>query len=300
MKNPAFFSIMVCFCCLGFAESAINPFTSEGAIALYHCNEGSGTQLQDATSNGHHGTVTNGEWVEGAHDKGISLSGPDGKVDLGDFDIEAAFTIECWVYPATLDGENYIIQKMHGDSSDNYRLAIIDGEITGGIDIVDNGDYFNNLGERRKVSWTLPAANQWYYVALAWQGQIDNGRLRLYVDGELKDHTLAQFFPLKTNDSNAYIGWAESAGSFNGVIDEIKISDDDLDASEILQNYNDATTNVSVRTNVHSANSNLLMNTSIQSYSINGALLPTQSDNGRSFIPTIKIRDKKACLIIRK
>ncbi len=229
-----------------FAQNIINPFEDNGSlIALYHFNSGQGETIVDESENGYDGTMTNGDWVKGAHQTGIELTDPDGRVDLGDLDIEQEFTIECWVYPTSLSGENYIIQKMYGDSSDNYRLGIVDGKVVGGIDLDYDDTTFINRGERRKVEGSLNEANQWYYLALTWGGPRDGSYLSLYVNGERVDFVSAQFHSVKANDSPACIGYAENAGSFKGIIDEMRITDYALISMKIQLNYEDALDDVS-------------------------------------------------------
>jgi len=71
---------------------------------------------------------------------------------------------------------------------------------------------------------------------------MDNSSLRLYVNGEQVNSEKMQFELSKNNDA-AYIGWESSTGSFNGIIDEMRISDEPRGAAH-YQNYYSGTTPV--------------------------------------------------------
>jgi hypothetical protein len=288
-----------CIALPGFAQNVINPFEDNGsAIAYYQFNEGEGTTISDVSGNGNDGVMSDGQWVVGAHQKGIQLTAPDGKVNLGDFSIENEFTIECWVYPTSLEGENYIIQKMYGDSSDNYRLAIIDGRVIGGIDIWYNDSGYFNSGERKIVSADIPAANQWYYIAITWDGGKDGSALKLFVNGEQKDRKSAQFFPVKQNESDAYIGWAESAGSFKGIIDELRISDKTTIAARIELNYEDALMVSGIRRQVKLETVSPATS-GYKIYTIRGIDLTRSNQSRYSTAPCIVVNREKAAMRLR-
>ncbi len=302
MKSCAVLTVVMSLGAAAYAQGIINPFEdNEMVIALYHFNEESGSGIVDASGNGHDGTMSDGERVDGAHLTGIQLTSPDGKVDLGDLDIDTTFTIECWVYPTSLEGTNYIIQKMGADSTDNFQLAIIDGNIVGGADLVPVSGIYNPGAERR-VEASLPTADRWYYIALVWEGTNDGSYLRLYVDGEREAGAAAQFFALANNDNPAYIGWAESAGSFSGIIDEVRISKYDMTREDVMMSYQNALISSSVRR--FRSNENGLCRagqglTSYRIYGINGATVGRTSQSSASLSPRIIVNERNAVLSVR-
>nr|NIP35727.1 LamG domain-containing protein [Thermoplasmata archaeon]NIS12821.1 LamG domain-containing protein [Thermoplasmata archaeon]NIS20725.1 LamG domain-containing protein [Thermoplasmata archaeon]NIT78129.1 LamG domain-containing protein [Thermoplasmata archaeon]NIU49797.1 LamG domain-containing protein [Thermoplasmata archaeon] len=73
-----------------------------GAVAVWQCNEGSGTKVGDGTTNGHNGTTQGGaSWTTGKFGKALSLDGTDDYAtvkDNDDFDFGTGeFTILAWV-----------------------------------------------------------------------------------------------------------------------------------------------------------------------------------------------------------
>ena len=86
-------------------------------------------------------------------------------------------------------------------------------------------------------STTTPINNdQWHYIAIVYDGDLDSGTLDLYVDGvlEMSEHP----YNITIGDSSAlYIGGRPSNVFLNGYMDEVRVSKSARTAAEIAANY---------------------------------------------------------------
>jgi len=113
---------------------------------------------------------------------------------------------------------------------------------------VDSSDYLTaTIGARTGVGWsagkttTLAIYGEWYHLAASWDGSV----VRVYINGEYdKQYNLASYSSLETSTR---IG-ASSDGStyqFNGSIQDVKIYNRGLSASEIKSLYDSTSSKVS-------------------------------------------------------
>ncbi len=95
-----------------------------------------------------------------------------------------------------------------------------------------------NIGGTRYCSSTSSnfiETDVWYHVA----GTYDGETLKLYVNGELKDSNINPSGDIATGDKILAIGtWSSLIDYFQGIVDEVRIYNRDLNASEISIIYN--------------------------------------------------------------
>ena len=217
-------------------------------VALWHFNEGSGQQIHDDTGNGHDSVLGSGDqadnndpdWTnEGYAGSALEFNG-DQYVNIpndGSFDLEQG-TIELWFKlknPIQGNQATWIMMISKAESDDfNSYLGFGDspaGKLRykmekGG----DEGSIASNSNQ-----WD---ANQWYFVAATFG---PNGR-KLYVDGVLQQES--------TNTTNSWadinvsiisigcymlpdIQGIDKPYTFEGVIDEVRISDIERSPDEL-------------------------------------------------------------------
>ncbi len=192
--------------------------------------------LLDQGGNGDNGTNYGATFSTGKIKQGLTL-GSSKYVEVPDspsLDITDKITLEAWVYPTawTPTYENSILTKA-GDG--DYGVWNLHYKTT------SKGFRFElNNGTTRTLFETTPstALNAWYHVV----GVYDGSEMKLYVNGVLKG-SLATSGNIATNNSPLRIGkqfwWGSIYSYWSGKIDEVKIYNRALDATEVLEHYND-------------------------------------------------------------
>lgn len=192
---------------------------------------------------GNHGTVEPGVVVSGAFEfDGRSSAG--GGVDLGnvpafDFTQSSSFTIEAWVNRTSTGS---IVNLNYDCNSDGIYTAQMLG-------VSSNEKVFFQVRDANGVTagpvWgpTLEES-VWYHVVAVREATDTETLLRLYVDGvEVATAVDPTTGPLSRNcpDLIGRRNWCGDTSVFTGLIDEVRVFDRALSASEILAAYSAAT-----------------------------------------------------------
>ncbi|MHC4435103.1 MAG: LamG domain-containing protein, partial [Planctomycetota bacterium] len=195
----------------------------EGLIAYWPLDEENGITTQDATGNGHTGTLSGGvSFTSGVFNNGVEFDGNDGTITFGniDYQFSDSLTVALWTrfsgtdtyYQAIIHKAPYCYPFSIRRYDTRLRLAIR----------TDNG-----MGYLLSTA-RLPR-DTWHHVATTYQ----DGSLSLYIDGQL-DSELAVSGSLLESPENTTMGNNEAANiPFNGGLDEVYIYNRALNASEI-------------------------------------------------------------------
>jgi RHS repeat-associated protein len=198
-----------------------------GPVAAWSFDEGEGTTVEDATGNGHEGTIEGAEWTTGRYGEALRFVQNEGRqcvkvADSPDLRLEEEFTLEAWVRPEEWLGSSSIISKeLEPESGQSYSL---------GIGFTEYGRV-EGWSENEVVY--SPAAIEedvWTHVAYTYDGE----NARIYLDGELVSdkavgpRELASTGPLDIGCDAPSLG-----AQFFGRIDEVEIYDRALDAGEV-------------------------------------------------------------------
>ena len=175
-------------------------------IGLWRFDEGSGTIANDASGNGHHGTlVGDPKWTGGKIGGGLDFDGQDDVVELGAFDVVGpGITLAGWMRPETFainDGRVITKADEWGENDHWWMLSTIS----------DGGE--SRLRFRLKTegqsTTTLIAdsgalvTEEWQHAAATWDGTT----MRLYLDGEEVGSAAKGGAAVATNpDASAAIG----------------------------------------------------------------------------------------------
>jgi glucose/arabinose dehydrogenase/chitodextrinase len=203
-----------------------------GLVAAYGFNEGSGTTVGDQSGNGNTGSISGAVWAQGKYGNALSFDGLNDLVVINgasstSLNVTSGMTLEAWVYPtAAQSGWRTILQRevdtyfLNG-SSDAGALHPAGGAVIGG-----------------NVRWIgAPAPNPvttWTHVALTYDGST----LQLYVNGSAVASGPASG-AVQTNANPLRIGGNVPYGEFfNGRIDEVRVYNRALSASEIMTDMN--------------------------------------------------------------
>jgi hypothetical protein len=200
-----------------------------GLVAAYGFNEGSGTVVNDASGNGHNGTINAATWTtSGKYGNALNFNGSNALVTINNaasLQLTTGMTLEAWVYPT-------VIGAWWGDviykGNDNYYL-----------DGTSNPSGFPAMGG------TLPnapplygtgglALNTWAHLAATYDG----ATMRLYVNG-VQVANRAQTGAIETSTNPLQIGGDSIYGQyFTGRIDEVRIYNRALSATQIQSDIN--------------------------------------------------------------
>lgn len=203
-----------------------------GLVLALSFNAGSGTTAADSSGANNSGTLNGPTWTNsGKYGKALLFDGVNDIVHVADsasLDLTTAMTLEAWVYPTvTVSGWKAILQK----EVDAYLLSA-----GSDANVPALGGTFNGVCCTNVYAPAVLAINTWTHVAGTWDGTTE----RLYING-VQVASSAANGTLQVNANPVRIG-GNTYGTefFKGRIDEVRIYNRALTASEIITDKNTA------------------------------------------------------------
>ena len=203
---------------------------SSGPVAEYGFDEGSGTTLTDASGNGNMGTIVGATWTKsGKFGSALSFNGTNSIVTVNDspsLDLNVGMTLEAWVYPTAMNPQQWmtvIFKPLDAADDVDYVLQGVSKNVETPSTAVSSSPT-NLFG-----SPVLPL-NTWSHLAATYDG----ANLKLYVNG-VQAASAAQTGAIGASSQPLSIGT-----NWVGMIDEMRIYNRALSASEILTDMNTA------------------------------------------------------------
>ena len=209
---------------------------SSGLVAAYSFNEGTGGTVADLSGNNLTGTIVGAAWTAGRYASGLSFNGTTSYVDLGNpaaLQLTGSMTIEAWVNAAaTPPDDGQIVAKSDGTGW-QFKTSPDTGPNTFGVGVSGTSGAIT-----QRYSTTVRSLNTWYHVAGVYNATA--GTLSTYVNGVLDNGTLRGTIPAtQVNQAvNVNIGRRTGGFYFNGTIDEVRIYNRALSATEIQTDMN--------------------------------------------------------------
>jgi fibronectin type 3 domain-containing protein len=207
------------------AHSKAALLASSGLVAAYGFDEGSGSGVTDASGNGNNGTTASTTWASsGKYGKALQFNGTSSLVTIADaasLHLSSGMTLEAWVNPSTVNANwRDVIYK----GNDNFYLsATSTNSSRPDAGMIAGGTYADAFGPAK-----LPA-NTWSYLTETYDGST----LRLYVNGTQVAST-AHTGSIATSTNPLQIGGDSIYGQhFAGLIDEVRVYNTALTASQI-------------------------------------------------------------------
>ena len=203
-----------------------------GITAAYSFDEGSGSTVTDLSGNSVTGTLQGATWSSGGKYAGaVSFNGSTSYIDLGmpsSLQTTGSMTWSAWVRAAANppdDGQ--IIAQSDNASGWQFKTTPDTGVRTFGIAIGTNGSH------TQRYSKTVLSLGIWYHVAAVYNAAAQT--LDIYVNGALDNGGLVGTIPASTTLAavNATIGKRSGGFYFNGLIDNLRVYNRALSASEI-------------------------------------------------------------------
>jgi hypothetical protein len=217
-----------------FTTASNNPL-----VAQWKMDEGSGTNLTDASEYGNNGTTVGSPvWVTGKIGQALQLDGNTQYAAISNsasLNPTTAITLSAWIKPEQL-GTQYILKKAINSNTDGYELSLSSsGKVFFRINQKTSGDTYriNSLG-------SYPTdGNTWMHVAATYDGAV----LKLYING-VEDASLTLINPPAINTNSLIIGIGaqpDGQSKFKGSIDDARIYNIALNPSDILNIVAEAT-----------------------------------------------------------
>ena len=236
-------------------------------VVYLRMNEGSGTTAADSSNAGNNlnGTLGgNASWTSTKYKNGpyaVEFDGNADYIDLGTSTTlkpNTAMSISAWVYSEDFGSDfKYIIAAWPGQGAEsNYSFFLGhggSGEGNGKIGWGVMKHPAGGTGVWLQTDDVVITLNQWHHVAVTYSGA--NNRMRIYIDGALKDAThLRNAVPsqISQGSHNVAIGYNYNGSpsypySWDGAIDELSMWDVELTADQVSYLYgNGVPPNVSV------------------------------------------------------
>ena len=204
------------------------PQTLPGLVAAYAFDEGSGSSA-GASGAGSVGTISGATWnTGGRYGKALSFDGVNDWVTVADsnaLDLTTGMTLEAWVRPAAAGGWRTVMLKERGA---DLAYALYSNS---------SANRPNGYAGAYSIDGTAALAqNSWTHLALTY----DRVNLRLYVNG-VQVGAQPTTFTMVASTGSLRIGgnnvWGEY---FGGLIDEVRVYNRALTATEVQTDMNTA------------------------------------------------------------
>lgn len=220
-----------------------------GLVGYWNFNEGSGTTANDSSGSGNNATLMNGPtWTTGRVGQGLNFDGVNDYVSKTNpswnfvGNPTKSFTVSAWFNPRTCVDLSGIALANEGGWSAHLRLSARPSlwiiQLIPGTTHADGGSCLTS---------------QWQHVTGVYNAS--ETKLYLYYNGILGDSKVLTDINTSNLTDGLNVGYTQSY--FDGIIDEVRVYNRALSASDILEIYNSAgaapvpdTTSPSIPTNL--------------------------------------------------
>ncbi|TSC55221.1 MAG: hypothetical protein LiPW30_687 [Parcubacteria group bacterium LiPW_30] len=207
------------------SASAVKTANKNGLVGYWAFNEGVGTKTGDASGKGINGTVANTTWSSGRFGKALYFNGTDSIVSApynSALDLTNNITMSVWYKKDVGSGTNKWL--LHKATVNTSYAMFIEGGLKMRLEHPSMQDCLV----------TEPSEGVWHHAVSTYDG----ANMKVYVDGVLKN-TCAATGNINLTGGGIEIGMFSSPGyyPFKGLIDEVRIYNRALTASEILDLY---------------------------------------------------------------
>ncbi len=223
-----------------FTTVGTAPNVTAKLVAHWDFEEGSGTTLNDRTSEAHTGAITNGTWTTGIKGSGLSFDGTSSQVLVpfkSDLNLRQ-FTISAWFKTTRTNGQALVTRQTSsgGALPWNYRLVTTEAA-TYGSSVVPaaHGLIDYNPANASSIGTSFLADGEWHQLT----GVLRDTVLELYVDGVLEQTSIPGILPDTTSTEPLRLGASAftDGAHFQGTLDEIRIYNGPLTTIQIDSLY---------------------------------------------------------------
>ncbi|MBI3413236.1 MAG: LamG domain-containing protein [Candidatus Aenigmarchaeota archaeon] len=211
------------------AGLALSSSPDSSLMGYWKFDENSGVSAADSSGNGRNGMLHNGPvWTTGKVNHSLSFDGNNDLVEVQDFNPPVNLSLEAWIFPGNNTGNDSIILSKNNNeydfriNTDGYLAATV-----GDVPLKHKAFNFYSSGN----------IDKWYHVVYTFDNS--NDVHKLYINGTLVEVSNNTADITNTN-TNLWIGRHSqfNFGTFLGKIDEVRIYNSTLSASEVFNRYN--------------------------------------------------------------
>ena len=201
----------------------------EHTVGLWHFDEGRGNLLRDSSGNGNHGTVSGASWCDGKLNGGLQFEGVGDYVEIPDnngFSIDSTgkMTVEFWFRTGNDVTRWQTLIAKGGQNSGGpweWNIVLKDGFLRAFI--------CDSAGGTIRGEYVPVRTNKWYHTAVIFNGDTDTDEIDIYLNA-IKSNTLFKSAPRTYSNTNGNFGFGRGMALqewrfFNGILDEVRISD---------------------------------------------------------------------------
>ena len=217
----------------------LKQVSENGLLGYWSLNDGSGSTVTDFSGNGNHGTLTYmdpaTDWVQGRYGKALDFDGYDDYVAVAG-NPRTAITISAWV-KSTADSVGDVLSKNRGYGDQHWELRRDD--LNDNFCFLISKDGYNSTYDKCTSANSF-LINTWYHVVATY----DQSYMRVYINGvedtggDLPFALSGNIYDLGpvTKIGARYTG-VGTAYHFTGVIDEVRLYERALSATEVGNLY---------------------------------------------------------------
>lgn len=214
-------------------KPAPTPSTPQGSgsglVGYWKMDEGSGNRLIDHSGNGSHATIrnTNGiSWVNGKNNSALRLFGAKNRIasvpHKAIHEPKQNLTIAAWVRPDMVESKMVLAK---GWPNGYYLSTFTNGKFEFRINTGRAGSNY-----RLQSNKSYPTDGKtWVHVAITFDGN----KSTMYVNGKSDNSTTHPLTQIIYNTTDLQIGSRNDINRWSGDLDEVRLYDRTLSASEI-------------------------------------------------------------------
>ena len=203
---------------------------TNGLVGYWKFDEGTGGSAGDSSGANNNGTVRGASWVSGKVSGALQFDGINDDVSIPSTPAlqlaGKSFSFSAWIKPDIVSGKAInILGKHNSNGFKSYYFALNrDNSKSGAVSIFSGSAWIDS-------PLNSIIAGEWAHVAVSYNNT--SGVIGLYKNGSLLGAQIATTSYVNTNNP-LLIGAFESAGwFFDGAIDEVRMYNRSLNASEI-------------------------------------------------------------------
>ncbi len=195
-------------------------------------------KIKDTSTTNHSGQAVGTSPAQGKFGNGRYFTGTSDTIQFPDSDQLknlSSFSIEGWFYPTNINSTNVmsLVGKITDSTTADYWLRILQNGAT-------QISFANSSGTQYALNGPTLSNNQWYYLVGSYN---PSSGFKIYINGVLSASgcttpaVCTGSAPRQTTASLYFGGPLISTAAYNGVMDEIRISNTIRTATEIRQAY---------------------------------------------------------------
>jgi len=207
-------------------------------VSVWHLKDATTSTVADSTAAENTGTKTAANEpieADAKISKGQSFDGSNDKISVPDSD-SYSFTnkisISVWAKSTNIDTKNNKVITKDKEGVEREWIVQMRSDNNLEFDLWDTGNVIHQLVDSFDFT-----DNTWYYIECTYDGSV----MRAYIDGQQRPTTTTATFNIKNGTRNVIMGWDEYGTAnhqFNGLMDEVRVSNTNRSAAWIKANFN--------------------------------------------------------------